>query len=157
MGHIHELIDFTVCGVICESDRVLMVHHRGLGRWLFPGGHIELDEDPDQALEREMLEETGLAVDWFNAPQDWPPEEGIKFLRPPHRAEIHPIDATHRHVTLVYYGLARGQDAVLAHTEHHEIRWVARSELDSAELNLPGSIRAYALEALGLAESRSGG
>jgi 8-oxo-dGTP pyrophosphatase MutT (NUDIX family) len=31
-----------------------------LGWWLYPGGHIESDEDPAQAVIREVTEETGI-------------------------------------------------------------------------------------------------
>lgn len=51
--------------------RILLIHHRSLGRWLQPGGHYEPPEAlPDSAL-REAVEETGLgglAVDpWHGA------------------------------------------------------------------------------------------
>ena len=29
-----------------------MIQHRKLGMWLYPGGHIEADEDPVQAVLR---------------------------------------------------------------------------------------------------------
>jgi 8-oxo-dGTP pyrophosphatase MutT (NUDIX family) len=50
--------------VLCpERRRVLLVHHRKLGRWLQPGGHVEA-ADPDlvSAARREVLEETGVAA-----------------------------------------------------------------------------------------------
>ena len=34
----------------------------GAGRWEFPGGKVEEDEDPRAALSREWLEEVGLIV-----------------------------------------------------------------------------------------------
>jgi len=54
---------FTASGLVVTGDRkVLLVEHRKLGVWLYPGGHIDPNETPDEALHREVLEETGLHV-----------------------------------------------------------------------------------------------
>ncbi|MCE7991462.1 MAG: NUDIX hydrolase [Roseivirga sp.] len=55
-----------VCGVCIEQDKILLVHHRGLGKedslWAPPGGGMHYGEDAKIALQREFLEETGLSV-----------------------------------------------------------------------------------------------
>jgi len=38
-------------------------NHPFRGRWVFPGGFIEVYEDPDEAVGRELREETGVEVD----------------------------------------------------------------------------------------------
>jgi 8-oxo-dGTP pyrophosphatase MutT (NUDIX family) len=57
-GHI------TCSGLVLTPDaRLLIVHHRRLGRWLLPGGHVELsDATIDATATREVLEETGISV-----------------------------------------------------------------------------------------------
>jgi ADP-ribose pyrophosphatase YjhB (NUDIX family) len=52
MPHIHELYDFVVTVFIVHKDKVLLVHHPRYGKWIPMGGHIELDEDPEEALFR---------------------------------------------------------------------------------------------------------
>lgn len=42
-----------------KGGRVLFVEHPQRG-WEIPGGHLELGETPDEALHRELKEETGL-------------------------------------------------------------------------------------------------
>jgi 8-oxo-dGTP diphosphatase len=48
------------------SGRVLLARHpderRRTGRWLLPGGGVEYGEHPEQAVVREVREETGLDV-----------------------------------------------------------------------------------------------
>ena len=45
------------------DDRLLLVRsHKWHGKWVVPGGHIELGETLKEALLREALEETGLEV-----------------------------------------------------------------------------------------------
>ena len=44
------------------GDRVLLTHHRKLGRWLQPGGHSDGDPDTLEVALREAREESGLEV-----------------------------------------------------------------------------------------------
>ena len=49
MAHIHEKIDFTVAIFVVHDDKILLIHHRKLGKWLPFGGYIEFDEAPIHA------------------------------------------------------------------------------------------------------------
>ena len=55
----------AVGGIILDGGKVLLVR-RGqeplLGQWSIPGGAVEVGEQLPEALRREILEETGLAV-----------------------------------------------------------------------------------------------
>jgi 8-oxo-dGTP pyrophosphatase MutT (NUDIX family) len=55
-------ICYTAAAVLIHNDKVLLVKHKKLNKWFSPGGHIEPDELPHQAAERECLEETGVRV-----------------------------------------------------------------------------------------------
>jgi NUDIX domain len=53
----------SVTGVVFRDDgRVLAIQRRDDGRWVPPGGVLELAESPDEGFAREVLEETGLKV-----------------------------------------------------------------------------------------------
>ena len=52
--------------VLDDTGRLLVVRRSNppsAGLWSVPGGRIEPDESPHDAVRREVLEETGLAVD----------------------------------------------------------------------------------------------
>ena len=50
------------------GDRMLLTHHRKLGRWLQPGGHNDGDPDTLEVALREAREESGLDVRAFDEP-----------------------------------------------------------------------------------------
>lgn len=55
---------FTASAFVLSPDRsdVLLIHHKKLGLWLQPGGHIETsDTTALEAARREVLEEVGIA------------------------------------------------------------------------------------------------
>lgn len=54
----------SVSGVVVRDDgRVLAIKRADDGRWVPPGGVLELDEAPFDGVVREVLEETGLKVE----------------------------------------------------------------------------------------------
>ena len=40
----------TACIVDKENKSILFIHHKKLNKWLFVGGHIEENEDPETAV-----------------------------------------------------------------------------------------------------------
>lgn len=53
---------FTVTGFLVAEDSLALHWHVKVGAWLPPGGHVEPNEDPVQAVLREISEETGLSA-----------------------------------------------------------------------------------------------
>lgn len=46
-------------GAVFRDDRILLVRERSDGRWSLPGGWIDVNESPGEAIVREIREETG--------------------------------------------------------------------------------------------------
>ena len=40
-------------GVLLKEGKVLLIRHRKLGVYLYPGGHVEKDETPFETVTRE--------------------------------------------------------------------------------------------------------
>ena len=152
MPHIHDLIDFTVGGYIVNSGRVALVHHRQLKRWLPVGGHIELNEDAEEALFREIEEEAGISRHDLTLLSKKPGvvSPGTKFLHTPNYFDIHHISETHRHVGIVYFLKSATDKLVLAPEEHFAIKWFRKKELDDSHLELSNAVKFYAKEAMHL-------
>jgi 8-oxo-dGTP pyrophosphatase MutT (NUDIX family) len=147
MAHLHEKIDFTVAIFVIHEGRVLLVHHRKMGQWLPLGGHIELDEDPEQAALREAKEESGLEVELLG---ERPPTTGAgtRALIAPRFLDIHRITETHEHIGMIYLARPRNGTLTLSPTEHHDIRWCSPRDLDRLDPPISAPIRWYCLKAL---------
>src|SRR6185503_11389223 len=102
MPHIHEKIDFTVAIFVVHNEKILLIHHRQLDKWLPLGGHIELDEDPEQVALCEAKEESGLEVELLG---ERPPttSPGTRALITPGFLDIHRITNKHEHIGMIYW------------------------------------------------------
>lgn len=153
MPHIHELYDFVVTIFVVHRNKVLLVYHKTYSEWLPIGGHIELDEDPEVALYREIKEECGLKVKILSKKPDIS-HPGVKPLLMPDYMDAHRISKTHQHVAFIYFGTASSAKVCLHEREHREYGWFSASELTSSKLKLTPSILFYSREALKKAKKR---
>jgi ADP-ribose pyrophosphatase YjhB (NUDIX family) len=51
-----------VRGGVFEGERVLLVRERSDGRWTLPGGWVDINDAPSEAVEREIKEESGYTA-----------------------------------------------------------------------------------------------
>jgi 8-oxo-dGTP diphosphatase len=94
MPHIHtepHEHDHTVSAFIINTvDNTLLLHqHKVMKIWLQPGGHIELKENPWQAIQHELEEETGYTLDQLKVLQAYYPLPGLVET-------IHPVPLVYR-------------------------------------------------------------
>lgn len=148
MAHIHEKIDFTTCIFVVHEEKVLLIHHRKLDKWLPLGGHIELDEDPEIAALREAKEESGLDVELLG---ERPPTsgDGTRALIAPRFLDIHRITGTHEHIGMIYWARPKDcADAKCATEEHHDIRWCATDDLEKLSPPMSEAVKWYCRKAI---------
>ena len=146
MPHIHEKIDFTVEVFIVYKDKVLLRLHEKYKLWLSVGGHIELDEDPNQAALREAKEEVGLDIRLADDLLPFESEsDDYHELIPPKFLNMNRISPTHQHVTLTYFART-ASDKVVPEKSDDQWKWVDAAGLKAMDLR--PSIRFYAERAL---------
>lgn len=86
----------TTAGVLIHEQKVLLVKHKKLGLWLAPGGHIEENELPHQAAEREFWEEAGIKVKAVDAFEKLPSTDS-EYLPNPFLSNLHWISEQNYH------------------------------------------------------------
>ena len=131
----------TVGAVIVRNGKVLMVLHTKLNRWLFPGGHIDKNETPDQAIIREVKEETGLTFKPGEYGHVEETQDVIERLAVPLHVNTHSV-GDHDHCCLYYLGSA-GRSKMKMSNESKALRWVGRNELGSIGV-MPSHVRRIA-------------
>lgn len=149
MPHIHEKIDFTVEVFIVCKNKVLLRKHDKYKIWLSVGGHIELNEDPNEAAIREIKEEVGLDIALDDSLQESREKDETIELIPPYFLNRNRISDTHEHITLVYFAKSNS-DKISENAEDErsgECRWFTKAEL-LADKGIVPNVKFYALRAL---------
>lgn len=120
--------------VSADGERVLLMHHRKLDRWLQPGGHADGDTDLARVALREAEEETGLAglhVD------------GGIFDIDRHRIAARGNEPEHWHYDLRYVVRASADESFVVNAESHALAWRPVNEV-AADETLDTSLRRMA-------------
>lgn len=104
------------------GDRLLLIHHRKLRRWLQPGGHLEAgDESILAAATRELAEEVAVRAE--------PVSEGI-FDLDIHDIPAHGVEPAHQHFD-VRFLFQSTDDTIAAGDEVADARWFGVVELST--------------------------
>ena len=97
---------FTSTGYIVSKGRVLLHWHPKVKAFLPPGGHVEINEDPVQAVLREVKEETGLLVEIINSELPIKSRYPVQ-IPPPITIMIEDIidadGSIHQHIDFIYF------------------------------------------------------
>jgi 8-oxo-dGTP diphosphatase len=108
----------VVAVILRQADRLLLCHRAPTRRWYpdvwdFPGGHVEPEERPEEALRREVMEELGVELDGV---------DGAPVL---HRL----VPDTGLDLTVWVSGCWRGEVTNMQPEEHDAIGWFRREQL----------------------------
>ncbi len=140
--------DLVIAGYLIHNNKVLLIHHKKLDLWLPPGGHIEKDETPDEAVEREFKEELELEVEILNR-NDVPMKGNIvKQLAVPFYVNVHNV-GDHDHCCFFYLCTAKYPENIKINKfELKDFGWFSPKELD--QKIIPADVREIAMKAFDL-------
>lgn len=158
MPHIHARpgeIDLCVNVYVVYKNKVLLRFHEKYHMWITPGGHVELDEVPEDTAVREVKEEVGLDIRlWTGNKTDLTKgyaEHGYRELTPPLFMNVHKISDEHRHMSLAYFATADSDIIIEPDTYEKSggCLWLTQEELQThPDIDL--ATKVYATKALEL-------
>lgn len=117
-----------------DGERVLLMHHRKLDRWLQPGGHADGDADLASVALREAMEETGVA--------DLRVDAGV-FDLDRHRIPARGEEPEHWHYDVRHVVRAGADERFVANAESRALAWRPVIEVADDE-SLDASLRRMA-------------
>jgi 8-oxo-dGTP diphosphatase len=150
MSHIHTeegQYDFTSSAFIVRLDtpepQLLLHMHKKIGKLLQAGGHVELNENPWEAVLHEIVEETGYGLDQLSVlqPKQIPIvalPDGV-VLPVPACTSTHGFDLWpgHLHTDMAYVFVTNSLPKNLpAEGESDELQWFTLKELDNVDESL---------------------
>ena len=105
---------------------ILLVYHNEFERWVQPGGHIEKNETPEEAVSREVWEETGVKIRLLG--ERFPREQD--FIRPLGIQKNRTISGK-IHIDIIYPAVPINEiDHTDADNDVQKIGWFTRNELE---------------------------
>ena len=120
--------DFVASVFVVNERKVLLVHHKKLGMWLPPGGHIKENELPTGCAIREAKEETGLDIEIVGEEEHY---ERVKIMLHPKIVQLEDIEPGHQHIDLIYFAKLRDKSQEIKNNDEgvNEVRWFSKEEL----------------------------
>jgi 8-oxo-dGTP pyrophosphatase MutT (NUDIX family) len=107
-----------------DHQRVALVHHRKLGRWLQPGGHADGDGDVAGVAWKEAHEETGLTrltmIDTGGTLV--PLDVDVHQIPARFDADGQQVEDAHEHHDIRFLFVTSEQSLTTSH-ESHDVRW----------------------------------
>jgi len=142
----------TVTGFVVHEGLVALHWHQKLAMWLPAGGHIEANEDPVQAVLREINEEFGVVATVLPLTPRTPYAGGPEQLEPPHAMLDCIVAPDHVHVDLCYYCRLESGYPGVPEDPASPVTWVDAETLAAGTLARDGEHIAIApdVQALGL-------
>ncbi|MEM3271650.1 MAG: NUDIX domain-containing protein [Thermoplasmatales archaeon] len=118
-----------------SMDRVLLIKHKKLGVWIYPGGHMRQDENPFECALRETFEETRASFRVISSTNVEISGDGAVSLPNPLiiMKEIVPYrEEPHEHFDMIYLGLA-DDDSYQTNDESSDSGWFSEDQIEELD------------------------
>lgn len=142
---------FTVSVYVVHNNRVLLHKHKKAQILLPVGGHIDLNELPEEAAIREAFEETGIVVELYDLDslkgQDVNTEREKVLINPIHTIWGE-VDKGHEYIDFVFYAKSISEKLKPGENESRTLEWYSESELESIRDTLLKDVYLMAKEAI---------
>lgn len=112
--------------LVNDKNEVLLTWNNNLQNWIPVGGHIDEGETPEEAVIREVSEETGFVFDFVS-----PHGESDGRVRPMKNqlVQIEEVPHHNHHMNFIFYGKCTKYHEKETTDEEEKLRWFSKEEL----------------------------
>lgn len=152
MSDINWVNGCWVATIFLVNDKleVLLSWNKRLQKWIPVGGHMNPGETPEEAVIREVIEETGFDFDFVPAHKI--EQEGQVKLLSPLRVQIEKIPGHGFHINHVFVGRCTRYSDRSTTDEEEKLRWFNRHYLFNHQEEFPETVWKASLQAIELIE-----
>jgi 8-oxo-dGTP pyrophosphatase MutT (NUDIX family) len=124
--------------MLIDDGKVLFLNHIKLGNWMPPGGHVDQNETPIDAVHREVREETGYSINIIDtysgsAKTGYISDEIAEEMVRPMVILLEHVnyrEGQHDHFDLVYLATVDKAKAREPAESSKDMRWFGKDEID---------------------------
>jgi 8-oxo-dGTP pyrophosphatase MutT (NUDIX family) len=135
----------TTIYLVNKEHNVLLTLNKALNIWTPVGGHMDVGENPEESMKREVAEELGVEFEFYN-PHEKEKVGNANFIRAVH-VQRHPVSHHKEHMAFVFFGKCTNWNEKQATDEDEKLKWFSEKEILD-ENGMEESIKYEALMAL---------
>lgn len=136
----------TTIFLVNDKGQVLLTWNKNLQTWIPVGGHIDPGETPEEAVKREVTEETGFGFE-FHQDFTYENEGKVKVLKP-YKIQIETVPHHGHHMNFIFFGKCTSYNDKTSETDEQEkLKWFSEEDIKNESVMLE-SIRKSSLDAI---------
>ena len=117
----------TVIYLVRDDGKVLLTWNKNMQTWIPVGGHIETGETPEEAIVREVEEETGFEFEFFDK-EVYEDGKDVKVIKP-YRIQFEKVPHHGLHMNFVFMGKCMKYFDKSENDDSEKLRWFSEGEL----------------------------
>ncbi len=143
----------TTIYLVNNENKVLLSWNKNMQTWIPVGGHIDSGENPEEAIIREVKEETGFEFEFLQNSNI--ENNGATKLLNPQRVQIDNVPHHNFHINFVFFGKCIKFHDRTGTDENEELRWFSEEEILSMKNKMLGNVWKSSVEAINSFKQKS--
>lgn len=117
----------TTIYLVNRENRVLLTWNKNMQTWIPVGGHVDPGENPEEAISREVAEETGFEFEFLQKPF-FESNGNVKVLKP-ERIQIEKVHHHNFHINFIFFGKCTKFYDKAETDENEKLKWFSEEEI----------------------------